>query len=53
MPREKGKLEKDLDRIKKRLQASKKTLHDSEIKAEDLDATIQKAIREQEKRKKN
>lgn len=41
-------MEKELERLKRRLQASKKTLHDTGIKAENLDASIQTAMRARE-----
>jgi hypothetical protein len=40
-----SKLTKDLERLQQRLQSSRRSLHQSEIKAEDLDATIQSATR--------
>lgn len=46
-------MERDLERIRKRLRASKETLHDTEIKAENLGASIQTAIRDEETRKRN
>lgn len=53
MPVERSKMENDLERIKKRLLAGKKSLHDTELKAENLDASIQTAIRDQETREQN
>jgi len=35
-----SKIARDLERIHQRIQASKKTLHQSEMKVEDLDALI-------------
>jgi len=40
---------KDLERLKKKIAASRKALQQSEIKAEELDASIREAIRLQEK----
>lgn len=53
MARENSGIGKDLERITKRLQAGKKSLHRTELKAEDLDASIQTAIRNRELRKKH
>lgn len=43
MQKEKGssKITKDLERLNQRIQNSKKSLHQSQIKVEDLDALIQ------------
>lgn len=48
-----SKLSKDLERLNQRIQASKISLHQSEIKVEDLDALIHatKAAREARKHK--
>jgi hypothetical protein len=53
MAKEQSRMENDLERIKKRLLAGKQTLHETELKAEDLDATIQTAIRDQQKQAQN
>jgi hypothetical protein len=50
---ESSRMGKDLKRILKRLRVGKKSLHDTEIKAENLDASIQTAIHDQETRKQN
>jgi hypothetical protein len=53
MAQEKSRLEKDLDRLIKRLQAGKTSLHDTGRKAENLDASIQTLIRSREEGKQN
>lgn len=51
MAKEFAKLDRDLQRITERILKSKKTLHGVEIKAEELDATIQTAIERQKARR--
>lgn len=51
--REKTKMEKELDRLKRRLQASKKSLHDTEIRTRNLDASLQTVFRAREPQKEN
>jgi hypothetical protein len=53
MPRDSSKMGNDLEQIKKRLLAGKKSLHNTELRAENLDASIQTAVRDQEIRKQN
>jgi len=51
--REKTKMEKELERLKRRLQASKKSLHDTEIRTRNLDASLQTVFRAREPMKEN
>jgi hypothetical protein len=44
-------MEKELERLKRRLQASKKSLHDTEIRTRNLDASLQTVFRAREPRK--
>lgn len=53
MGTESTKLEKDLEGLKKRIQASKRKLRESEVKARKLQSSIQTALLAPEKTKRN
>lgn len=44
-------MERELALLKGRIRASKRILHNTEIKAENLDASVRSAIRDQEQRR--
>jgi chaperonin cofactor prefoldin len=53
MGKESSKLEKDLEGLKKRIQTSRKKLREAEIKARNLQSSIETALLAPEKAKRN
>lgn len=50
MARDGGKISKDLERLNRRIQESKRLLRQAEIKTEDLEAAIHKTIEERKRK---